>query len=233
VARNTMIDGEFRDFVAARSSTLQRTAYLLTGDWALAEDLVQTTLLKTYLRWHRLADIAAVEPYARRVMVNTATSWWRRRWRGERPTAVLPEQVQADATDRWLECDRMWGLVRRLPPGQRAVLVLRYYEDLTEAETARLLGVSVGTVKRQASRAMATLRGTLGTAVPGDRTTSGDATATFGSATATSGDETARGRMTDPERTRTFAGATTPEQTKAPSEPMASDEPMAKKGGPQ
>ena len=144
-------------------AALLRTAYLLAGDWATAEDLLQTALTKTYLAWRRLGEIEAVEPYARRVLVNTSTSWWRRRWHGERPTEVLPEPAGA-GPDRAssLERDALWRHVRALPARQRAVLVLRFYEDLSEAETARLLGVSVGTVKSQASRALATLRRRLG-----------------------------------------------------------------------
>ncbi|MEV5447279.1 sigma factor, partial [Streptomyces sp. NPDC052644] len=90
------LEDEFRDFVAARSGALLRTAYLLAGDWATAEDLLQTALTKTYLAWRRLGGIEAVEPYARRVMVNTSTRWWRRRWHGERPTEVLPERAGVD-----------------------------------------------------------------------------------------------------------------------------------------
>jgi RNA polymerase sigma-70 factor (sigma-E family) len=135
-----------------------RTAYLLAGDWATAEDLLQITLTKTFLAWKRLGHIEAVEPYARRVLVNTATSWWRRRWHGERPTEVLPEGATADGLDERLERDALWRVVRELPARQRAVLVLRFYEDQSEADTARLLGVSVGTVKSQCSRALGTLR---------------------------------------------------------------------------
>ncbi|MET7421250.1 SigE family RNA polymerase sigma factor [Dactylosporangium sp. NPDC005555] len=149
---------DFRDFVETRSSALLRTAYLLAGDWATAEDLLQIALTKTYLAWKRLGHIEAVEPYARRVLVNTATSWWRRRWHGERPTEILPESAAADRVEESLERDALWRHVRELPNRQRAVLVLRFYEDQSEAETARLLGVSVGTVKSQASRALATLR---------------------------------------------------------------------------
>jgi RNA polymerase sigma factor (sigma-70 family) len=94
-------------------------------------------------------------------MVNTAPSWWRRRWRAERPTAELPEPAATDDAGKWLEHDRVWQLIKALPTGQRAVLVLRYYEDLTEADTARTLGVSVGTVKRQTARAFQTLRNRL------------------------------------------------------------------------
>jgi RNA polymerase sigma-70 factor (sigma-E family) len=149
---------DFREFVALRSKALLRTAYLLAGDWATAEDLLQIALTKTFLAWKRLGHIEAVEPYARRVLVNTSTSWWRRRWHGERPTEVLPEGAAADQLEESLERDAMWRHVRALPNRQRAVLVLRYYEDQSEAETARLLGVSVGTVKSQTSRALATLR---------------------------------------------------------------------------
>jgi RNA polymerase sigma-70 factor (sigma-E family) len=149
---------DFREFVEHRSSALLRTAYLLAGDWATAEDLLQIALTKTFLAWKRLGHIEAVEPYARRVLVNTSTSWWRRRWHGERPTEVLPESAAADQLEESLERDALWRHVRALPNRQRAVLVLRFYEDQSEAETARLLGVSVGTVKSQASRALATLR---------------------------------------------------------------------------
>ena len=161
------VEEEFREFVVARSAALLRTAYLLAGDWASAEDLLQTALTKTYLAWKRLGGIGAVEPYARRVLVNTATSWWRRRWHGERPTEVLPERAVPDDLDARLERDVLWRHIRALPARQRAVLVLRYYEDLSEAQTAELLGVSVGTVKSQCARALATLRRRLeATATP-------------------------------------------------------------------
>lgn len=160
-ARQEM-EEEFREFVAARSAALLRTAYLLAGDWATAEDLLQTTLTKTYLAWKRLGEIEAVEPYARRVLVNTATSWWRRRWHGERPTEILPERAAPDQIDEQLERDALWRHVKALPARQRAVLVLRFYEDLTEAQTAALLDISTGTVKSQTSRALNTLRQRLG-----------------------------------------------------------------------
>ena len=160
-ARQEM-EEEFREFVAARSSALLRTAYLLAGDWATAEDLLQTALTKTYLAWKRLGEIEAVEPYARRVLVNTATSWWRRRWHGERPTEILPERAAPDQIDEQLERDALWRHVKALPARQRAVLVLRFYEDMTEAQTAALLDISTGTVKSQTSRALNTLRQRLG-----------------------------------------------------------------------
>lgn len=163
-ARNTA-EEEFREFVATRSGVLLRTAYLLAGDWATAEDLLQTALAKTYLAWRRLGRIEAVEPYARRVLVNTATSWWRRRWHGERPTETLPERPAPDRFEEQLERDALWRHVRTLPARQRAILVLRFYEDMSEAQTAALLNISPGTVKSQTSRALTTLRRRLGTTV--------------------------------------------------------------------
>ncbi|MEV0454633.1 SigE family RNA polymerase sigma factor [Catellatospora methionotrophica] len=152
------MEDEFREFVTARSAALLRTAYLLAGDWATAEDLLQTALTKTYLAWKRLGQIEAVEPYARRVLVNTATSWWRRRWHGERPTEFLPERAAPDNLEEQLERDVMWKHVKALPARQRAVLVLRFYEDMSEAQTAAMLQISPGTVKSQTSRALGTLR---------------------------------------------------------------------------
>jgi RNA polymerase sigma-70 factor, ECF subfamily len=185
------MEEEFRDFVAARSAALLRTAYLLAGDWATAEDLLQTALTKTYLAWKRLGEIEAVEPYARRVLVNTATSWWRRRWHGERPTEVLPERAAPDQLEEQLERDVLWRHVKALPARQRAVLVLRFYEDMSEAQTAALLNISAGTVKSQTSRALATLRirlaaeaaagnaaGTAAGAAAGNAAGAGDATRT-------------------------------------------------------
>jgi RNA polymerase sigma-70 factor (sigma-E family) len=162
VASRDPLEEEFRDFVAARSGALLRTAYLLAGDWATAEDLLQTALTKTYLAWKRLGGIDALEPYARRVLVNTSTSWWRRRWHGERPTEVLPERAGVDEIEQQLDRDALWRHLQALPARQRAVLVLRFYEDMSEAQTAALLEISPGTVKSQTSRALNTLRRRLG-----------------------------------------------------------------------
>jgi RNA polymerase sigma-70 factor, ECF subfamily len=148
----------FRAFVASRNTALLRSAYLLTGDHGQAEDLVQTALVKTYLAWSRIREPAAVESYVRRTMATTATSWWRGRRFRERVVETLPDRADADHIDPSLERDSMWSHLRELPARQRAVLVLRYYEGLSEAEIADTLGFSRGAVKSHASRGLATLR---------------------------------------------------------------------------
>jgi RNA polymerase sigma-70 factor (sigma-E family) len=143
----------FEAYVSARSGRLLRTAYLLTHDHGLAEDLVQTALAKAWFAWSRIDGDP--EPYVRKVMVNTYSSWWRRRWNGEHPTGDLPETgAETRADDR----TDLWRALQRLPRRQRAVVVLRYFEDLTEADTARVLDCTVGTVKSQTSKAFAKLR---------------------------------------------------------------------------
>ncbi|WP_245601958.1 SigE family RNA polymerase sigma factor [Hamadaea tsunoensis] len=151
-----MSDSTFEDFVATRSPRLLRTAFLLTHDWALAEDLLQTALVRAWGAWKRID--ADPEPYVRAILVNTYATWWRRRWRNERPTETLPEAAVADRTAQVDTRDQVWQALGRLPRRQRAVLVLRYFEELSEAEIAETLGVSLGTVKSQAARALAKLR---------------------------------------------------------------------------
>ncbi len=153
-----MKDEEFRAWVTGRSASLLRTAYLLTGSRPDAEDLLQTTLAKTYLAWGRVREREALDGYARRVMVNTQTSVWRRRKVDERPTDQLPERGGRDQTADLDLHDALWSALARLPRRQRAAVVLRYYEDLSEAETARVMGVSTGTVKSTTSKALAKLR---------------------------------------------------------------------------
>ncbi|GAA4804492.1 SigE family RNA polymerase sigma factor [Nocardioides caeni] len=145
----------FEEYVAARSAALWRSAWLLTGDRHKAEDLVQTALMKCWGRWSRIAP-EAVETYVRKTMVTTYTDWWRRRWNGELPTGELPETAAAPV-DGGIRRDVLVALAA-LPRGQRAVVVLRFFDDLTEAQTAAALGISVGTVKSQTSRALRTLR---------------------------------------------------------------------------
>jgi RNA polymerase sigma-70 factor (sigma-E family) len=148
--------GTFDDFVAARGDALWRSAWLLTGDAHLAEDLVQTALAKSYRRWDRVGDVGGFEAYVRRTLYTTYVSWWRRRWNGERATAELPE-TPVDSVDLELRRDLLTALAA-LSRGQRAVIALRYFEDLTERETAETLDCSVGTVKSQTARALAALR---------------------------------------------------------------------------
>jgi RNA polymerase sigma-70 factor (sigma-E family) len=149
---------EFHDFVAARRPTLLRAAMLLTADRADAEDLLQAALAKTYLAWDRINDRSALDGYVRRAMVNINISWWRRRRLEEYPTDEMPDMPVADHTWRSELHDALERLLGRLSERQRAAVVLRYYEDLTETEIAETLGVSVGTVKSTVSRAMAKLR---------------------------------------------------------------------------
>ncbi len=149
-------DEAFAAYVVGRRRSLLRAAWLLTGDWHLAEDLVQTALAKAYLAWRRIDEPDA---YVRRVLVTTYVTWWRRRWNAEQPTGELPD-TPADAVDTDLR-RQVLDVLRTLPRRQRAVVVLRYFEDLTEAETAAALGCSVGTVKSTTSRALAVLRESL------------------------------------------------------------------------
>lgn len=156
-------DAEYTEFVHAVWPRLYRTAYLLLGDHATAEDLVQTALANTYASWRRVRSIDAAHGYARTALVNTATSWFRKKgWRNEVPTETLPEAThEVDPSNRPAVLDAL----AQLSKGQRAVVVLRYYEDLSVAETARVLGCAEGTVKSQTSDALTRLRTLLGDAV--------------------------------------------------------------------
>jgi RNA polymerase sigma-70 factor (sigma-E family) len=152
---------DFDEFVAARSSRLLRTAYLLTRDHALAEDLLQTALTKTYVAWDRIEDHRALDGYVRRALVNTRTSQWRKRKVDEYTCDEVPEPEAVpleDPAESQALRDAMWRAITKLPARQRAMVVLRYYEDLSEAQTAEVLGVSVGTVKSAVSRALGKLR---------------------------------------------------------------------------
>jgi RNA polymerase sigma-70 factor (sigma-E family) len=147
----------FQQFVTARSRHLLRVAYLLVGDLGLAQDLLQEALVRSWFAWHRIAG-ADPEAYVRRVMVNTYISGLRRRSSGEIVTAAPPERAQADDAENVEHRIILTDALRRLPRKQRALIVLRYFEDLTEAQTAEVLGCSVGTVKSQTSRALSRLR---------------------------------------------------------------------------
>ncbi|HEY6748736.1 MAG TPA: SigE family RNA polymerase sigma factor [Mycobacteriales bacterium] len=150
-------DGEvFAGFVRARYGSLLRYAYLLTADRGHAEDLVQDGLARTYAAWGRLVEPAAAEAYTRTTLVRLALRARRRRWRGETPTPVLPERPGPDPDLDLAESVR--AALATLPPDQRAVLVLRYYDDRSEREIAALLDCSPGTVKSRAARGLAALR---------------------------------------------------------------------------
>lgn len=152
------VEVDFEEFVAARSPSLWRSAYLLTGDPHKAEDLVQVALAKTWRRWSTVARDGAVEGYVRRAMVTTYTDWWRRRWNAEQPSAAVPDTSAPTDEDGLVVRRDVLVALAGLTRGQRAVVVLRYFDDLTEVQTAEALGCSVGTVKSQHARAMAALR---------------------------------------------------------------------------
>jgi RNA polymerase sigma-70 factor (sigma-E family) len=149
----------FAQFVEARQRALQRTAWLLTGDWALAEDLVQTALVRSWPRWERIRRRDDPEIYVRRAMVNSWTSWRRRRWWGERATGAVPEgQAAGDLAAEAAVRVTVQRALKSLPARQRAVLVLRVFDDLSEAQVAQVLDCAVGTVKATLARAVARLR---------------------------------------------------------------------------
>jgi RNA polymerase sigma-70 factor (sigma-E family) len=160
---NGAIDQRFAAFVQCRGQHHLRVAVLLTGDWHAAEDLVQASLAKLYRAWPRLDTGTDPDAYLRRIIINTHRSWWRTRWRRETPAADLPDQAAgADPADQHAAADQVRRALATLPHQQRAVLVLRYFEDLPETEVARLLGCSVGSVKTHTHRGLRALRAVLG-----------------------------------------------------------------------
>lgn len=164
------LDESFAAFVGGHGERHLRVAVLLTGDWHAAEDLVQASLIKLYRAWPRV-DLIDGDPdaYLRRVIVNTHRSWWRARWRRETPVAELPESAaRDDEADQRALASLIRQALGQLPRRQRAVLVLRYMEDLPEAEIASLLGCSPGAVKTHAHRGLRALRARLGGQWPPD-----------------------------------------------------------------
>jgi RNA polymerase sigma-70 factor (sigma-E family) len=148
---------EFAAFVRARQHALVRFGYALTGDRMLGEDLAQTALAKLHLKWATIRQAGALEAWVRKVMVNEHTSWWRRAWRHRESVGIQASEQVVPVEDRLPDHD-LWQAVLTLPARQRAAVVLRYYEDLTEAQTAEVLGCSIGSVKSQTHRELATLR---------------------------------------------------------------------------
>ena len=152
----------FSEFVEARSHALLRTAYLMVGDHQLAQDLLQEALIKTLIAWPKLRDPAKVDAYVRRIIVTTSITWRRRRSFHERPVDVLPNVSGNDQAEALATHQVLIAQLRQLPPRQRAAIVLRYYEDLTESQTAEAMGCSVGAVKSHVSIGLGKLRERMG-----------------------------------------------------------------------
>jgi RNA polymerase sigma-70 factor (sigma-E family) len=164
-------EDEFTAFVHAQSASLFRTAYLLTGDDRRAEDLLRHTLVKVCLHWPHVSAMEKPAGFARRLLVNEVASFWHRR---PQPSVVLREGAARERNGSVVDGEVVWGAVLTLPPRQRAVLVLRYYEGLTEAETADVLGIAVGSVDDRAhaaGRRLARLLADRGTAQRAGRAT--------------------------------------------------------------
>lgn len=166
-------DGEFTRLVAARSLALRRMAYLMCGDWDQAEDLVQVAFIKLHGAWGRVRTEQGVDAYLRTTLLRACIDERRRaHWRRERPSSDdMPDVagVADSATARVSEREVVVAALRRLPAGQRAVLILRFFDDQDVESTARLLGVSAGTVKSQTARGLAAMRSILpDPARPGD-----------------------------------------------------------------
>jgi RNA polymerase sigma-70 factor (sigma-E family) len=157
------LDAEFVAFVDRRGRRHLHIAALLTGDWHTAEDLVQTCLVRLYEVWPRLDAGVDLDAYLRRMLINTHRSWWRVRWRREAPVATVPDRAgETDGQDAHARAAAVRQALQALPSRQRAVLVLRYYQDLPVADVADLLGCSPGAVKTHAHRGLRRLRQLLG-----------------------------------------------------------------------
>jgi RNA polymerase sigma-70 factor (sigma-E family) len=155
-------NADFDEFMNVHWASLFRTAYLLTGDYQLAEDLLQTAFAKVYLSWSKISKMAQPVAYTRKIVTNQAMSWWRRRSSSEVPTLDIPGGNHVGHEDRVTPASVVWEALAALPTKQRAVMVLRYYEDLSEAEIADTLDISTGSVKSHASAARAALAQRLG-----------------------------------------------------------------------
>ncbi|MFI0724095.1 SigE family RNA polymerase sigma factor [Streptomyces sp. NPDC021224] len=149
---------DFEEYVRTRQDALLRSARRLVPDPIDAQDLVQTALVRTFPRWDTIADKTLADAYMRRVMINTRTEWWRSRKLEEVPTGELPESVVDDGTEQRADREMLLDAIAGLAPKQRQVVMLRHYGQLTTEETARALGLSIGTVKSTLHRALARLR---------------------------------------------------------------------------
>ncbi len=166
-------EDRFTEFVRASSASLFRTAYLMTGDYQRAEDVLQSALVRVYQRWPRVAAMAEPEAYARKVVVSQAASWWRKRSSHESPLVLRDEPSWDGRVEAVPEHERVWRAVLSLPRRQRAVTVLRYYADMSEAQIAETLGMAPGTVKSHSHAAGRRLAQLLGepTALPAEEAT--------------------------------------------------------------
>jgi RNA polymerase sigma-70 factor (sigma-E family) len=144
--------------VQSRGTSLARTAYLIVGDVHRSEDVLQAALAETYVRWHTLRQPETAEAYVRKAIVTTNAAWWRRRASTELPHHSLPEGVHVDRADELVERHAVLELLRQLSPRQRAVIVLRFFDDLSEYDVAQTLGCSVGSVKQHTTRGLQRLR---------------------------------------------------------------------------
>ncbi|MBB2948467.1 RNA polymerase sigma-70 factor (sigma-E family) [Actinoplanes lutulentus] len=162
-----MVDvDEYREYVAGRMDGWRRTAYLLCGDWHAADDLVSIALVKLYRHWGKVSTVEHPDAYVRQILVRTMLNERRRSWRREHPVTTVPDRVAAAGGPESVADRQMFvALLGELPPRRRAVLVLRYFCDLSVEETAAQLGCSTGTVKSQTARALDSLRTRLGGAV--------------------------------------------------------------------
>ena len=167
MADGTSVPPDFASYVAARRTSLRRTAYLLTGDWDRAEDVVQDALTRLYVHWRRAQRSGSIDAYCRRTVVNAFLAEGRRPWRRERSTDAVPETSYADPSGGSDSRDQLRRALASLGPSQRAVVVLRYWDDLSVEETASILGTSAGNVKSQAARGLARLREVLAAAEVG------------------------------------------------------------------
>lgn len=167
----TNVTDDFTSYVEQSWGRLFRTAYALVGDVQEADELLQSTLVKVYVSWRRVERAETPDAYVRRIMINQASTHWRaekRRRHAREPLRESRDEVSEPGT-HLAERDAMWELVRSLPPRQRAIVVLRYYEDLTELEIAEALKIAPGTVKSQANAAIAKLRTGVTSTTQGDR----------------------------------------------------------------
>lgn len=155
-------DSAFSAYVAARRDAVRRTAYLLCGDWHAADDLTQTAFIKVYRAWHRIRDRGALDAYVRSVLVRATVDESRRPWRREKAVDAVPDNpASSDIASAVADREVVRAALAAVPPGQRAVLVLRYFEGLDVAATAAALRCSVGNVKSQTARGLAALRAAL------------------------------------------------------------------------